>query len=255
MRDKVYIVGCGPGDPELLTLKAYKVLREAEVLLYTGSLLSRDILDIAERAELKIDTHGLSSEHIAGIMAYFCKKGKLVVWAHDGDPTIYGGLWKIMVILRELGVNYEIIPGVSSVNASAARLGVELTVPYYAQSVTIARLSIRAPVRPEEKLSRLAATRSTLVILLGAHAPDKVMKELLEAGLQKDEPVAVVYHATWRDEKIIICRLEELPRKLREHGVTRCATMIVGPPVRALMGIIRPRENTLVYDLHARRRA
>lgn len=250
---KVYIVGCGPGDPELLTVKAYKLLRECQVLLYTGSLLSPDIVKLAKRAELKINTYGLSSEQIASIMTYYYKKDKLVVWAHDGDPTIYGGLWKVLLILRDLGIPYEIVPGVSSVTAAAARLGLELTVPYHAQAVIITRPSLRAPMRQEERISSLAKARSTLVILLGAQAPEHIVQELMAAGYSPDEPIAIVYHATWRDEKIILCRLRELPDRVRENRITHCATIIVGPPLSAHLGLIRPR-GIIVYERQHRHR-
>ncbi len=246
--NRVYIVGCGPGDPELLTLRAYRLLREAEILLYTGSLLSPDIVNIAERAKVKINTHGLSSEQIASIMAYYYRRGKLTVWAHDGDPTIYGGLWKVLIILRELEIPYEIVPGVSSVTASAARLGMELTVPYYAQAVIIARPSVRSPMRPEENLSSLARTRSTLVILLGAHAIEHIVRELITAGYSLEEPVAAIYHATWHDEKIIVCRLGELADRIKENRITRCVTLVIGPPLRVLLGQIKP-KHVVVYSL------
>ncbi|RLF19384.1 MAG: cobalt-precorrin-4 C(11)-methyltransferase [Thermoprotei archaeon] len=247
-RRAVYIVGCGPGDVELLTIKAYNILTSAQVLVYTGSLINPDILKLAKRAEVMLNSANMSWREILEVLVAGYNQGKLTAWAHDGDPTIYGGLWEVILALRENGIPYEIVPGVSSVAASAARLGVELTVPYYSQSVIITRPHGKTPLRSEERLSQLAKHHSTMVILLGAHAGEAIKNELLAGNFDLEDHVAVVYHATWGDEKKFICRLEELPLKLRERGVTRSATIVVGPAVEALLGAIKPTTSKVYGD-------
>ncbi len=239
-RDRIYIVGCGPGDVELLTIKAYNLITSAQILVYTGSLINPEILNLARRAEEMLNSAGMSWREVLEVLVTGYNQGKLTVWAHDGDPTIYGGLWEVILALREYGIPYEIVPGVSSVVASAARLGIELTVPYHSQSVIVARPHGATPLRSEERLSQLARHRSTMAILLGAHVGETIKNELLAGNFDPESHVAVVYHATWRDEKKFICQLGELPLKLKENGITRSATIIVGPAVEAFLGMIKP---------------
>ncbi len=229
-RDRVYIVGLGPGAPELLTIKAYAILNSADVCLYTGSLLSRDLKRlILEKCPETYDTNRLSAEDIVNIIVSKYREGKLVAWFHDGCPTIYGGLWPVIKKLRELSIPYEIVPGVSSVNAAAAALGVELTVPERSQTVIITRVPGRTKV-PENESLRYLVNHGTLVLLLSVHDPEKLQSELVNAGLSPDADVAVVQYATWRgDEKIIKCKLRELSNILRKENVLRCAVVIIGP--------------------------
>ncbi len=231
-RDRVYIVGLGPGAPELMTLKAYAILRNADICLYTGSLLSPDLVRmIVELCPEHFDTSKLSVDEIVRIIVEGRRAGKLVAWFHDGCPTIYGGLWPIIRKLRELSIPYEIVPGVSSVNATAAALGVELTVPEISQTVIVTRISGRTRV-PENESIRHLAGHGTLVLLLSVHDPDRLQSELMKAGLDPETEIAVVQYVAWRGrEKILKCKLRELADVLRREHVTRCAVVIVGPCV------------------------
>ncbi len=227
-RNKIYIVGCGPGDPELLTIKAYRLIREAEVLLYTGSLLNREIISLASNAREKHDTSKMSEEEILGVLLESYDKNRLCVWAHDGDPTIFGGIAGIVKKLREKNVPYEIVPGVSSVTASAAVLGVPLTVPGYAQAVIIAN-----PSSLESLIEHGVVLRSvSLVTLLAAKRVNDVVETLVKAGLPRNSVVGIVHRATWKNQVARITELNKLPKLVDELGLSSCLTILVSPSTR-----------------------
>jgi len=227
----VYIVGLGPGDVSLITLKAYAIVRKVEVALYTGSLLSPKLVKlIKENAREIYNTAEMSEEEIANVLEEGYRRGKLTAWFHDGCPTIYGGLWGVIKRLRERGVPYEIVPGVPSFCAAAARVGLELTVQERSQTVIISRISRRTPMREEERVRNFVG-RGTIVLMLSIHAPELVVEELKAGGLTENTPIVVVHRATWGEpvEKIIRCRLGELPEVVKRENIKGCAVIIVGP--------------------------
>ncbi len=228
----VYIVGLGPGTPELITLKAYSILNHADVCLYTGTLLSPELKQIIqEKCKECYDTGRMDVEDIVNVIVENYRKGRLVAWFHDGCPTVYGGLWPILARLRELGIPYEIVPGVTSVSAAAAVLGIELTVPEKSQTVIITRVSKRTPKPANEDLSKLAKC-GTVVLLLSVQNIEQVYEELRKGGLDDNVDVAIVQYATWRDkQKVIKCKLGELVKRVKEEHINRCAVIIVGPCV------------------------
>lgn len=224
---KVFFVGAGPGDPELLTLKGRRLLEAAGLVVYAGSLVNARILD-GLGAQLK-DSAGMNLDEIIDCMMKAVKKGQLVVRLHTGDPHIYGAIQEQMERLDQLGISYEVIPGVSSVFGAAAALKRELTLPELTQTVIITRRAGRTPVPERESLRELARHQSTMMILLSISQIEEVVSDLLEGGYPPDTPAHVVERATWPEERIIRGTLQNIAAKSLRAGVVKTAIIAVGP--------------------------
>lgn len=223
----VYFVGAGPGDPELLTLKAKRAIEGADVIVHAGSLVNPEILDYArEEAEL-YDSSGMVLEEIVKVMSKSANEGKTVVRLHSGDPSIYGAIGEQIRRLDELGVEYRIIPGVSSFLAAAASLGREYTLPGVSQTVIVTRMEGRTEVPGGEKLADLAKHRASMCIFLSAHLMEEVAKEL-KKGYPGETPAAIVYKASGVDEKILPTTVKGLFETAKEAGITKTALVLVG---------------------------
>ena len=231
MTGKVFIVGAGPGDPDLLTIKGKRLLKEADVVIYAGSLVHPDILQGLE-AEL-FDSAKLNLDEIIGIISGKVEEGKKVVRLHSGDPSIYGAIKEQMVRLDSLGIPYEIIPGVSSAMAVAAALKEEFTLPEVTQTLIITRLGGRTPVPEKEALGRLSEIRASMLIFLSVGMIDKVVSELLH-GYPEVTPVAVVEKVTWPQERIIRGQLKDISKKVKDAGIEKTAVIAVGDFMRGL---------------------
>ncbi|MGI0089056.1 MAG: precorrin-4 C(11)-methyltransferase [Nitrosopumilaceae archaeon] len=239
---KVYFVGSGPGDPDLLTIKAKKLIQKADTLVYSGSLLNPKILKFCKNAELH-DASKLVREEISDILKKNALKGKFVVRLHDGDPSIYGAIREQIDNLKRIGIESEVVPGVSSVLASAATLGTELTLPGVTQTIIITRPESRTLVPKRESISELAKHRATMVFYLGVHLISDIVKEAIAGGYPISTPAAVVYRASWNDEKIIRGTLKDIAQRTRKEKITRTAIVIIGD-------IIKPKsyEYSRLYD-------
>lgn len=221
--NKVYFVGFGPGDPDLLTLRAYRLLKEADLIIYPGSIIEEDFL--SEFGAEKVNSYGMKLEEIINLIEKAVKDGKKVVRVQSGDPSIYGAIWEQITELEKRGIECEVVPGVSSVFASAASLKAELTVPGVAEMVVITRPA--GKTLKEDYLEEFASIPCTLVILLGV---DKIRYIAEKVGKIRgfDEPVAVVYHASRSDEKVITGTLADIADKVEKEGITRTAVVIIG---------------------------
>ncbi len=239
---KVYFVGSGPGDPDLLSIKAKKLIQKADTLVYSGSLLNPKILKFCKNAELH-DASKLVREEISDILKKNALKGKFVVRLHDGDPSIYGAIREQIDNLKRIGIESEVVPGVSSVLASAATLGTELTLPGVTQTIIITRPESRTLVPKRESISELAKHRATMVFYLGVHLISDIVKEAIAGGYPISTPAAVVYRASWNDEKIIRGTLKDIAQRTRKEKITRTAIVIIGD-------IIKPKsyEYSRLYD-------
>ena len=227
---KVYFIGFGPGDPELLTVKGYNLLKKADLIIYPGSLIDERYLS-QFKAE-KINSFGLKLEEIVEIIEKALKDGKKVVRLQSGDPSIYGDIGEQIEELEKRGIECEIIPGVSSIFASAAAIKKELTTPEV-PGVIITRPKGRT--LDKDYLEILASTPLTLIVLLGVDKIDYIVKEVGKVrGL--DEPCAVVYHASREDEKVIVSKLGEIADKVKKAGIKRTATIIIGKAVEGYKG-------------------
>ncbi|WP_081793793.1 precorrin-4 C(11)-methyltransferase [Paenibacillus darwinianus] len=225
---KVYIVGAGPGDPDLITVKGLRIVERADVVLYTDSLVSEDLVSHAGAHAEVLQSSGMDLEQMVDVMARTVSAGRSVARVHTGDPSVYGAILEQMVLLKQRDIPYEIVPGVSSVFAAAAALGAELTVPDLTQTVILTRAEGRTPVPDREKLRDLASHHCTVALFLSATLAKKVVREFLEAGWSEDTPVAVVQRATWPDQKIVRTTLRELDGALREAGIRMHAMILAG---------------------------
>ncbi|MBI5969814.1 MAG: precorrin-4 C(11)-methyltransferase [Deltaproteobacteria bacterium] len=226
----VYFVGAGPGDPELLTVKAMRLLKKADVVVYAGSLVEKSILKFCRKGVKLRDSSRMHLGEITGALVRAASSGKKTVRVHSGDPCLYGALREQTQVLEENGVPYEIVPGVSSAFASAAALKRELTAPMGTQTVIFTRLNGRTPVPESEGLASLAAHRATICVFLSAGMMDKVVAEL-KKGYAPGTPVAVVYRATWKDQVIIKGVLSDIAGRVKAAGITQHAMIIAGAAI------------------------
>ncbi len=239
---KVFFVGCGPGDPELITIKAKKLIQKADILVYSGSLIPNDIIKLNKKGE-KHDAAKLVREEIFDILKNNAKNEKLVVRLHDGDPSIYGAIKEQIDNLEKEGIESTVIPGVTSFLASAAALGTQLTLPGVTQTIIVTRAEKRTKVPKQESISELAKHKATMIFYLSVHLLGEIVKQAIEGGYKKSTPVAVVYRASWNDEKIITGTLQDIRKKVLKEKITKTAIVIIGD-------VIKPKsyEYSRLYD-------
>lgn len=225
---RVYFVGAGPGDASLLTRRALAILRRADLLVTADSLVMAQVADLAGPRARIIGSSSMTLEEIVGEMLEAASQGLVVVRLHSGDPSVYGALAEQIGMLRSAGVPFEIVPGVSSIFAAAAALGVELTVPGGAQTVVLTRQGRRAPTPVWERLRELASSRATLGIFLSAAGVRDVQRELLAGGLSGDTPAAVAYRVSWPDQLLERTTVAGLVEVVKRHGLRRHTLLLVG---------------------------
>ncbi|MFH5186123.1 precorrin-4 C(11)-methyltransferase [Paenibacillus sp. TAB 01] len=226
--DKIYIIGAGPGDPDLITVKGLRLLQEADVVMYTDSLVNDELIAKAKPEAEIMKSAGMALEEMVALMVERVKQGKLVVRVHTGDPAMFGATMEQIALLKKEGIGVEIIPGVSSVFASAAAVGAELTIPELTQTVILTRAEGRTPVPELEKLKDLAAHHCTIALFLSATLTKKVVQELTDAGWSEDTPVAVVQRATWPDQLIVRTTIANLEQDMRANGIRSHAMILAG---------------------------
>jgi len=226
--DKIYIIGAGPGDPDLITVKGLRLLQEADVVMYTDSLVNDELIAKAKPEAEIMKSAGMALEEMVALMVERVKQGKLVVRVHTGDPAMFGATMEQIALLKKEGIGVEIIPGVSSVFASAAAIGAELTIPELTQTVILTRAEGRTPVPELEKLKDLAAHHCTIALFLSATLTKKVVQELTDAGWSEDTPVAVVQRATWPDQLIVRTTIANLEQDMRANGIRSHAMILAG---------------------------
>lgn len=224
---RVYIIGAGPGNPNLLTLRAAELIESCPVILYTGSLVPREALARARPDARVLDSAGMTLDEIIEIIVAARDEGRDVARVHTGDPLLFGSTAEQMRRLDDLGILYEIVPGVSSFTAAAAALGRELTLPEVSQTVILTRAEGRTPVPPGEKLGELAQHGATLALFLSVTLLDEVTRALVPF-YGADCPVAVVHKATWPDQKIVTGTLGDIRSRVRAAGIRSQSMILVG---------------------------
>ena len=224
---KVYFIGAGPGEPELITVKGKRLLEEADIVIYAGSLVNPEILKYAKKDAAIYDSASMNLDEIIKIMKDGAKNEKIIARLHTGDTSLYSAIAEQMAELKREGIDFEIIPGVTSASAAAASLNIEFTMPEVTQTVIYTRIAGRTDVPAAEKLSSLAAHNSTMVIFLSVQKIKEVVDELLK-GYSPDTPVAVVYKASWKEERIIRGVLEDIADKVRDEKINKTALIIIG---------------------------
>ncbi len=239
---EVFFVGCGPGDPELITIKAKKLIQKADVVVYSGSLIPEPILKLCKKGKL-YDAAKLVREEIFDLLYNNAKKDRLVVRLHDGDPSIYGAIKEQIDNLEKKGIKSTVVPGITAFLASAAALGTQLTLPGVTQTIIVTRAESRTKVPKREKISELAKHKATLIFYLSIHLLPKLVKEAIIGGYKKSTPVAVVYRASWSDQKIVKGTLNDITKKVQEEKITRTAIVIISD-------VIEPKsyEYSKLYD-------
>ncbi len=224
----VYFIGAGPGDPELITVKAQRLINHCPVILYAGSLVPRQIFeDVEESAEYIIDTASLDLDQIMGHITDAHDAGKDVARVHSGDPSLYGAIGEQIRRLLPLGIDYEIIPGVTATSASAAWLGKELTLSGVSQTIIMTRYEGKTPFPERERLPSLAKSGATLAIHLGVSRIHKIVEELIPF-YGEDCPVAVCYRTSWPDQDKVVGTLKDIVEVVRRKKFTRTALILVG---------------------------
>ena len=225
---KVYFIGAGPGAPDLLTLRAAETIRKCPIVLYAGSLIPTEILSHAQEGAEIYDSASMNLDEIMAILRRGAKTGKDIARLHSGDPALYGATAEQMNILRDEGIDFETIPGVTAYSAAAAKMNQELTMPNISQTVILTRTATRASAMPNaETLENFARTGSTLAIHLSITNLAKVVRELLPF-YGETCPVLIAYRASWADEKYILGTLLDIRAKVKAENITRTALIFVG---------------------------
>lgn len=224
----VNFVGAGPGAEDLITVRGQRLIREADVIIYAGSLVNPGLLKEAKKNCRIYNSAYMTLEEVISVMEDAEGQGFMTVRLHTGDPSVYGAIREQIDELKKLGIEYAVCPGVSSFFGAAASLGIEYTLPQVSQSVIITRAEGRTSVPERESLKSFAAHHSTMVLFLSSSLSEKIKEELMEGGLSEDTPVAVVYKATWPEERKLLTTLGQLPDVMKKENITKTALIIVG---------------------------
>jgi precorrin-4/cobalt-precorrin-4 C11-methyltransferase len=230
---KVWFVGAGPGAPDLLTIRGARIIAEADVVAWARSLVDEAVLEHTRPETEIVESSSIPLEGVRDLYERAVREDLKVARVHSGDPSLWGTVQEQIELCEELGLDWEIVPGVSSLGAAAASIGRELTVPEVSQSVILTRRASRTPMPNNETIRSFAAHGATMAIFLSAARPRLLQEELLEGGYVTETPCAIVYKASWPDELIIECPLGELADRIREAGFTRQALVLVGPGLKA----------------------
>ena len=238
----VHFVGAGPGAPDLITLRGAALLKQADVIIYAGSLVNPALLELA-RADCEVHNSAeMPLEQVIGVMKQAEAAGKTTVRLHTGDPCVYGAIREQMDALDELGIPYDDVPGVSSFCGAAAALRAEYTLPGVSQSVILTRLAGRTPVPEAESLASMASHGASMAVFLSGGMLERVQEELLKGAYTEDTPAALVYKATWPEEKTVRCTVGTLAQAGEEHGIRKTALVLVGDFLDS------PYEKSKLYD-------
>lgn len=222
MGAKVWFVGAGPGNPELITVKGLSLLRDADVLIYAGSLVNPELI-AQSPAPIKLDSWGMKREEIIAAMEEAARSGKTVVRLHSGDPSLYGAIIEQIEELEKLNIPVEIVPGVSSLFAAAAALESQLTLRGVSESLIVTRPA--GKTLKHDQIRELSTLGVTMVVFLGTEKLDEITKKL---ACPKDTPAAVVYHASWPDQKIVRGTVSDIAQKTQDEGIDHTALLIIG---------------------------
>lgn len=238
----VYFIGAGPGDVDLITVKGREILKNAEVVIYAGSLVSKEHLTFCKDGVEIFNSASMTLDEVIEVIKKSSLEGKNIVRLHTGDPAIYGAIKEQMDELEKLNIAYEVVPGVSSFSAAAAAIKREFTLPNVSQTVILTRVEGRTPVPKEQDLEILARTNASMAIFLSISMIDKVVDKLKKGYGREDVPIAIIERATWEDQRVIIGTLNNIAEKVKEANITKCAQILVGDFIDCEY------EKSLLYD-------
>ena len=227
----IHFVGAGSGAPDLITIRGKNLLEKADVIIYAGSLVNPQLLDYAKEGCQIYNSALMTLEEVLEVMFKAKEEGKMTVRLHTGDPCLYGAIREQMDVLDEKGIEYDSTPGVSSFCGAASALDLEYTLPDVSQSVIITRMAGRKPVPTKESIESFAAHQATMVVFLSTTMLEELSERLIAGGYSADTPAAIVYKATWEDEKKFICTVGTLAETARENDIRKTALMIIGDVV------------------------
>jgi precorrin-4/cobalt-precorrin-4 C11-methyltransferase len=237
----VYFIGAGPGDVDLITVKGRKILEQADIVIYAGSLVSKEHIDFCKDGVEIYNSASMTLEQVIEVMRKGEAENKSIVRLHTGDPSIYGAIKEQMDELEKFNIDYEVVPGVSSFTGAAAAIKKEFTLPSVSQTVILTRVEGRTPVPKEQDLEILARCNASMAIFLSIGMIDKVVDKLRK-GYGRNVPIAVVERATWEDERVIIGTLDDITEKVKAANITKCAQILVGDFIDC------DYEKSLLYD-------
>lgn len=227
----IHFVGAGSGAPDLITLRGKTFLEQADVIIYAGSLVNPQLLDYAKKGCQIYNSAKMTLEEVLDVMFAAEEEKKMTVRLHTGDPCLYGAIREQMDVLDEKGIKYDYTPGVSSFCGAASALNLEYTLPDVSQTVIITRMAGRTPVPEKEEIAKLASHRATMVVFLSTGLLEKLSERLIAGGYTADTPAAIVYKATWEDEKAFVCTVGTLAETAKKNNITKTALMIIGDVV------------------------
>ena len=227
----IHFVGAGSGAADLITVRGSRLLGEADVIIYAGSLVNPELLKLKKEGCAVYDSAKMTLEEVVAVMKDAESKGLVTVRLHTGDPCIYGAIREQMDLLDEAGITYDYCPGVSAFCGAASALNMEYTLPGISQTVIITRMAGRTPVPEQEEIAKLASHGSTMVIFLSTGMLESLSERLMAGGYREDTPAAIVYKATWPEERSYICTVSTLAQCAKENNVTKTALIIVGDTV------------------------
>lgn len=223
----VFFIGAGPGDPDLITVKGKKIIEKADVIIYAGSLVNKQILDCRKDEAEVHNSASMTLEEVIEVMIKAEEEEKLVARVHTGDPSIYGAIREQIDILEEKKIKYEVVPGVSSFVGAAAAINKEFTLPGITQTVILTRMEGRTPVPEKESLESLAQHKASMCIFLSVQMIEEVVRRLA-IHYPIETPIAVIQKATWEDQKIVLGTLSDIAQKVKTAGITKTAQILVG---------------------------
>ena len=227
----IHFVGAGSGAADLITLRGKKYLEEADTIIYAGSLVNPQLLDYAKAGCSIYNSAKMTLEEVLEVMLRDVREDKQVVRLHTGDPCLYGAIREQMDVLDEEKIPYDYCPGVSSFCGAASALNLEYTLPEISQSVIITRMAGRTPVPEKESIESFAAHHATMVVFLSTGLLEELSRRLIDGGYSADTPAAIVYKATWEDEKSFVCTVGTLAETAKKNNITKTALMIIGDVV------------------------
>lgn len=244
----ISFVGAGPGNVDLITVKGRRLLEGADVVIYAGSLVSKEHLDFCKKGCKFYNSASMTLEEVIEVMEESIKKNLKTVRLHTGDPTIYGAIREQMDILEERKISYEVIPGVSSFTAACSSIKKEFTLPDVSQTIILTRIEGRTPVPEKEDLEKLASHKASMAIFLSVQDMDRVVEKLIKGYKTDDVPVAVVYKATWEDERIVLGTLKDIAEKVKNEGINKTAQILVGDFINGDYGRSKLYDPTFTHE-------
>lgn len=224
----IYFIGAGPGAADLITVRGKNILETADVIIYAGSLVNPELLDYAKNGCEIHNSAKMILEEVIDIMVTASKMNKQIVRLHTGDPCIYGAIREQMDILDKYGLEYEVVPGVSSFIGAASSLKAEYTLPNVSQTVILTRMAGKTPVPEKEEITKIASHGATMIVFLTSTMLEELSRKLIEGGYAPESPAAIVYKATWDDEKIVRTTVQNIAKAAEENGINKMALIMVG---------------------------